>query len=112
MLELIKTYQEYNGRINFTTDAWTSPNHRAFIAFSAHFEHNGDPLSLPLDIVEVAKVKLTKIVGYQLTQSQSHTGEELAETFAKMLEEFEISEKVSNKKEDLLVGANASTSRS
>jgi hypothetical protein len=29
--------------------------------------------------------------------SQSHTGEELAETFAKMLEEFKISEKVSRK---------------
>jgi hypothetical protein len=57
MPELIKTYQEYDGKINFTTDGWTSPNHRAFVAFSAHFEHNGEPLSLPLDIIEVAKVK-------------------------------------------------------
>jgi len=77
----------------------------------AHLEHNGDPLSLPLDIIEVAKVKLTEVVGYQLMGSQSHTGEELAETFAKMLEEFEISEKVSRKLSDLL-GANMSTSRS
>jgi hypothetical protein len=29
-----------------------------------------------------------------MVSSQSHTGEELAETFAKMLEEFEISDKV------------------
>jgi len=43
--------------------------------------------------------------------SQSHTGKELAETFAKMLEEFEISEKVSRKLSDLL-GANMNTSRS
>ncbi|KAG2028835.1 hypothetical protein BDR03DRAFT_882586 [Suillus americanus] len=71
--------QEYDGKINFTTDGWSSPNHRALVAFSAHFEHEGEPLSIPLDVVEVGK---------------SHTGEELAETFAKMLEEFGISEKV------------------
>lgn len=96
--EIIKTYQEYDGKINFTTDTWTSPNHQAFVAFAAHFEHNGEPLSLPLDIIEVAKVKLTKIVGYWLmVWSQSHTGEELAATFVKMLEEFEISDKVRKK---------------
>jgi hypothetical protein len=50
------TYQEYDGKLNFTTDAWTSTNHRAFVAVSVHLEHNGIPLTLPLDIVEVAKV--------------------------------------------------------
>ncbi|KIM70400.1 hypothetical protein SCLCIDRAFT_100751 [Scleroderma citrinum Foug A] len=48
--------QKYNGKLSFTTDAWTSPNHRAFIAFSVHLEHNGVPLSMPLDVVEVARV--------------------------------------------------------
>ncbi|KAG2091017.1 uncharacterized protein F5147DRAFT_748161 [Suillus discolor] len=48
---------EYDGKINFTTDAWSSPNHRAFVAFSVHLEHNGIPLSLPLNIIEVAKVR-------------------------------------------------------
>ncbi|KAG1878536.1 hypothetical protein C8R48DRAFT_745210 [Suillus tomentosus] len=46
----------YPGKVNFTTDGWTSPNHRAFVAVSVHLELNGEPLTLPLDIIEVAKV--------------------------------------------------------
>jgi hypothetical protein len=42
--------------MNFTTDAWTSENHRAFVVFSVHLEHEGVPLSFPLDIIEVASV--------------------------------------------------------
>jgi hypothetical protein len=55
--QIINTYQEYNGKINFTTDSWSSPNHHALVTFSAHFEHKGEPLSIPLDVVEVGKVK-------------------------------------------------------
>ncbi|KAG2101121.1 hypothetical protein BD769DRAFT_1367803 [Suillus cothurnatus] len=50
------TYQGYPGKVNFTTDGWTSPNHRAFVAVSVHLEHNGEPLTLPLDIIEITKV--------------------------------------------------------
>ncbi|KAF9218356.1 hypothetical protein BS17DRAFT_792926 [Gyrodon lividus] len=50
--------QEYKGRISFTTDAWTSPNHHSFVAFSAHLEHKGKPLAFLLDIIEVAKVSI------------------------------------------------------
>ncbi|KAG2345886.1 hypothetical protein BDR05DRAFT_843821, partial [Suillus weaverae] len=53
--------QEYNGKINFTTDGWASPNHRALVAFSAHFKHEGEPLCIPLDVIEVGKVKLTNL---------------------------------------------------
>ena len=44
--------------MNFTTDAWTSENHQAFVAVSesVHLEHNEIPLIFPLDIVEVAMV--------------------------------------------------------
>lgn len=49
--------QEYEGRLSFATDAWTSPNHRAFIAITVHLEVNGEPLRLLLDLVEVAKVR-------------------------------------------------------
>ena len=42
--------------MNFTTDAWTSENHRAFVAIAVHLEHGGIPLSFPLDIIEVATV--------------------------------------------------------
>jgi len=72
--------QEYNGALNFATDAWTSPNHKAYIAFTVHFEHEGAPTSMLLDLVEVAK---------------SHSGVNLAEAFTKVLEEFGIADKVS-----------------
>ena len=61
------------------TDAWTSPNQRAYIAITVHLEHKGEPVSLLLDIVEVAK---------------SHTGMNLAAAFAQILKDYEISEKV------------------
>jgi hypothetical protein len=72
-------YQDYSGKVSFTTDAWTSPNHRAFVAFCVHLEHKGVPLSMPLDVIEVAT---------------SHTGLELATVFANMLKEFGVSDKV------------------
>jgi hypothetical protein len=71
--------QEYDGQLNFATDAWTSPNHKAFVAFTVHFAHEGAPVSMLLDLVEVAK---------------SHSGVNLAAAFAKVLEDFGISDKV------------------
>ena len=62
------------------TDAWTSPNHKAFVAVTVHFEKDGIPVSMLLDIIEVAK---------------SHSGMNLAATFAQILDEFGISDKVS-----------------
>lgn len=72
--------QEYKGRLSFATDAWTSPNHRAFVAVTVHFEHNGQPVVLLLDVVEVAC---------------SHTGVHLAAAFASILKEFGVEHKVS-----------------
>ena len=71
--------KEYDGRLSFATDAWTSPNQRAFVAITVHLEHEGEPISMLLDIVEVAK---------------SHTGENLAAAFAKIMDDYQISEKV------------------
>lgn len=65
--------------MSFATDAWTSPNQRAYVAITVHLEHQGEPISMLLDIVEVAK---------------SHTGVNLASAFAKVLEEYGISDKV------------------
>ena len=48
--------KEYDGVLNFATDAWTSPNHRAFVAVTVHLEQKGVPLCLVLDVVEVAQV--------------------------------------------------------
>ncbi|KAG2112007.1 uncharacterized protein F5147DRAFT_744660 [Suillus discolor] len=53
---IAKIVMEYAGRLNFVTDAWTLPNHHAFIAVLVHLEHNGVPLCFPLDVVEVLKV--------------------------------------------------------
>ncbi|KIK32206.1 hypothetical protein CY34DRAFT_102054, partial [Suillus luteus UH-Slu-Lm8-n1] len=54
----------------------------AFVAISVHLEHEGQPLAMILDIVEVSK---------------SHTGANLVEAFTKVLKEFGISDKVSKK---------------
>ena len=74
--------QEYNGKINFATDAWTSPNHRAFVAITVHIEHDGKPLAFLLDIVEVPK---------------SHTGVNLVISFTEVLKAYGIQDKVRRK---------------
>jgi hypothetical protein len=71
--------QTYDGDINFATDGWTSPNHKAFVAITVHLEYEGEPLAMLLNIVEVAK---------------SHSRHNLAEAFALVLSDFGISDKV------------------
>ena len=71
--------KEYDGRLSFATNAWTSPNQRVYVAVTVHFEHKHEPISMLLDIVEVAR---------------SHTGANLAAAFAKIMEDYQISEKV------------------
>jgi hypothetical protein len=77
---IARILQEHDGALNFATDAWTSPNQKAFIAVTVHFELKGEPMSFLLDIVEVAK---------------SHSGVNLAAAFAKTLFDFGIEHKVS-----------------
>jgi hypothetical protein len=72
--------QGYDGALSFATDAWTSPNHKAFIAVTVHYELEGSPICLLLDLVEVAT---------------SHSGVNLAAAFAKILDDFGIGDKVS-----------------
>jgi hypothetical protein len=73
--------QEHDGTLSFGTDAWTSPNHKAYIAVTVHLEQNGEPMCLLLDLVKVA---------------QSHSGVNLASAFAKILDDFGIAHKVSS----------------
>ena len=73
-------YQDHDGALSFATDAWTSPNHKALVAITVHFEHEGIPICLLLDIVEVAR---------------SHSGVNLAIAFADVLNDFGIADKVS-----------------
>jgi hypothetical protein len=54
-LQLI-SIQEHEGRLHFGTDAWTSPNHRAFVAWTVQLPFEGTNLVFLLDIIEVPKV--------------------------------------------------------
>lgn len=72
--------QEHDGALSFGTDAWTSPNFKPYVAITLHFEHNGEPMCLLLDLVEV---------------TQSHSRINLASAFAKILKDFGIEHKVS-----------------
>ena len=72
--------KEYDGKLNFATDSWSSPNHKSYIAMTVHFERAGKLFSMLLDLVEVA---------------ESHTGVNLGITFANVLKNFGIEEKVS-----------------
>ncbi|KAJ7715100.1 hypothetical protein B0H14DRAFT_2413324, partial [Mycena olivaceomarginata] len=55
---IVHMLENYNGRVSFATDAWTSPNHRAFVAWTAHLQHEGQPLVFLLDIFEVPEVRI------------------------------------------------------
>ena len=61
------------------TNAWTSPNHKAFVAVTVHFQIDGSPVAMLLDLVKVA---------------ESHSGLHLAAIFAKILDDFMIADKV------------------
>ncbi|KAF8221742.1 hypothetical protein L208DRAFT_1062671, partial [Tricholoma matsutake] len=64
--------KEHPGHVHFATNAWTSPNHRAFVAWTVHLHHEGHILTFLLNIMEVP---------------ESHTGDALARAFHKMLVE-------------------------
>ena len=73
--------QNHTGALNFATNMWTSPNHKAYVAVTMHFENASIPISMLLDIVEVVCL---------------HSGFNLAVAFAKILREFGISDKASD----------------
>ncbi|KAJ7348027.1 hypothetical protein DFH08DRAFT_699153, partial [Mycena albidolilacea] len=77
---IVNLLDNYNGCLSSATDAWTSPNHRAFVAWTVHLQHEGQPLVFLLDVFEVP---------------ESHTGEVLAREFDAMLERFGLQHKVS-----------------
>jgi hypothetical protein len=49
--------QDHSGKLHFATDAWTSPNHRAFVAWTVHLHDTGNILSFLLDVIEVPEVR-------------------------------------------------------
>ena len=78
--EHIKTLlNEHSGRLHFATDCWTSPNYRAFVAWTVHLHFQGAMLAFLLDIVELP---------------ESHTGATLAREFQNMLQSFGLTQKI------------------
>lgn len=73
--------QKYDGAQNFATDAWTSPNSKAYVAMTVHFENASVPILMLLDIIEVMCL---------------NSGFNLAATFVKILDEFGINDKASD----------------
>ncbi|KAF8811029.1 hypothetical protein BYT27DRAFT_7027152, partial [Phlegmacium glaucopus] len=63
---IAKMLKEHPGALSFATDAWSSPNHKAYVAVTVHFEQGGVPVSMLLDVVEVPR---------------SHSGLNLAKAF-------------------------------
>ncbi|KAI1789288.1 hypothetical protein LXA43DRAFT_893135, partial [Ganoderma leucocontextum] len=84
--QLVKMLQGYPGKLRFTMDAWTSPNHQSFIAVTIHLKLKGRPLRMLLDLVELAKVctaliQLSRVMPGANIIGQSHTGVNLAVSF-------------------------------
>jgi hypothetical protein len=77
--------QQIDGTLSFGTDAWMSPNHKAYVAVTVHFEQHGQSISLLLDLVDLAC---------------SHTGANLAKAFVGILDDFEITDKVRTMRND------------
>ena len=73
------TYQDLDGDLSFALDTWTSPNSRALVAVTIHYEDKGKASTWLLDVIEVA---------------ESHTGAALAAAFEKVVTDFGISHKV------------------
>jgi len=74
-----KVLWDHPGHIHIATNAWSSTNHHAFVAWTVHLEHEGRMLAFLLDIVEVP---------------ESHSRLALAKAFQKMLEGYGLEEKV------------------
>ena len=79
-LNILNLLQGYDSALNFATDAWTLPNHKAYVAVTVHFEQDSVPVAMLLDLVKVA---------------MSHSGLNLAAAFARILNDFGIADKVS-----------------
>ncbi|KAJ7050857.1 hypothetical protein C8F01DRAFT_930760, partial [Mycena amicta] len=53
---IAKMLQDYEGELNFIGDCWTSPNHKPMFGICVVLLFDGEPLTLVLDVIEVAKV--------------------------------------------------------
>ena len=79
---ITKLLQDHLGCLHFTTDVWTSLNHRAFVAWTVHLEYEGEMFLFLLDIVELPEVcPLYELLYNYLSFLQSHMGVAKAKAF-------------------------------
>lgn len=71
--------QSFDEKLNFATDVWTLPNHKAYSVLTVHLKCKEVPLSMLLNIVEVPK---------------THSSMNLAIALADILQMFGIEKKV------------------
>ena len=64
--------QTCDSALSFSTNVWTSEaHHHSFVTIIVHLEHNGLPLAMVLDVIEVAEVS------YELNESSQQASESI-----------------------------------
>ncbi|KAF9004430.1 hypothetical protein BDZ89DRAFT_967071, partial [Hymenopellis radicata] len=69
---LAKKFKTLQSRVHIVLDAWTSPNHKAFVAYKAHWEEDGEIVSTVLDFRELGEVCTLEILSCILTNIFAH----------------------------------------
>ncbi|KAF4617427.1 hypothetical protein D9613_006423 [Agrocybe pediades] len=82
--KLVSDLQNSEGRISFTSDLWSDPNLRSFMAVTAHFLLKDEHTNL---------VTKNRLVAFRHI-SGSHSGKHLAEQFLLILKELGIAHKI------------------
>lgn len=80
--------QQSVGKISFTTDCWTDPNQRSFMAVTAHWIQ----LTVAADGTEQLKLR-SDLIGFHKIPGQ-HTGIHLANCFIYITDRLNITHKV------------------
>ena len=81
-------FQNAVGKISVTTDIWTDPNLRSFMAMTAHWL---EFVSGPNNVQELQLQ--SALIGFT-PMPQEHTGEEIAKAFVSVLNRVDITDKV------------------
>ncbi|KAF7300003.1 hypothetical protein MKEN_01322600 [Mycena kentingensis (nom. inval.)] len=77
--ERVKERLSHVSGIALSTDAWTAPNHRAYVAVAGSWEENGQKVECLLDFIEVPK---------------SHDGKNLAAVLDQVADDFGVSDRI------------------
>ncbi|EPS97348.1 hypothetical protein FOMPIDRAFT_1018384 [Fomitopsis schrenkii] len=85
-----KMLKEFDGNLDFATDAWTSPNQKALVVFTVHFHHQGSLISLVLDVVELPMVESLGIKEKMLSVTADNATENdtMIDELHKLVESF------------------------